>query len=143
MSMRVDGGAAADTPVVIPGLARLAEHGITGTLEPGTQALVIGHPEAAAYAVTGTPADLVLFALRVLATTLSLPQDSALLPGADPDVNITDQLSPAGYLMEWLMDEAEVSDRSEITDVGDVAAVQVKNRAGRFLVACVPVPESP
>ena len=45
--------------------------------------------------------------------------------------------------MEWLMDEAEVSDRSEITDVGDVAAVQVKNRAGRFLVACVPVPESP
>ncbi len=146
MSKRIDGTAATETPVAAPaGRVQLDEYGILGDLEPGTRALVIGNPESAAYAVTGTTAALRLFALQVLATTLAMPADDGLLPGPDERIEINEPTSPAGSVIETLMDEVEVSGSfsgyGTIADYGDVAAVEVDDGpSGKFLVACVSVP---
>jgi hypothetical protein len=146
MSSRIDITAARETEVAVPdGQALLDLYHNADEHQPGQRALVIGDPGAAAYAVTGTPAELRLFALRVLATVLGLPQDGGLLPGPDPDLNPLDPPSPAGDVVVRLMDAAEeqgaAGGRGQITDYRDVAAVQVSDGpTGEFLLACVPVP---
>lgn len=147
MSLRVEGTAAADTAAAVPDSPDLARHGIAADLKPGQRALVIGDPEAAAHAVTGTPAELRLFALRVLAVTMTLPQEGGMLPPDHPDINLAanDPHSPAGDVIDRLLDEAEVagifSSWGAISDQGDVAAVEIDDKPfGKLLVTCVPVP---
>jgi hypothetical protein len=145
MSLRTEGTVAGDTPVEVPDSQTLDRYGIAADLKPGQRALVIGNPESAAHAVTGTAAELRLFALRVLAVTMTLPQDGGLLPGSHPAIEINDPHTPVADVIDRLLDEADVAgifkDWGAISDHGDVAAVEIDDKPfGKYLVTCVPVP---
>lgn len=139
MSTRVDGTDADQTPVATPDRRALEAYGIQADLRKGRQVLLIGDPEAAAYAVVGTPAELRLFALRVLGTVLGLARAGGLLPGPSDELGPNDPPSPARGLLTRLIEEAELGGCTLVSDYWAVAGVEVTDSTGKFMLACVPV----
>jgi hypothetical protein len=143
MSLRFEGTPALGTPVEIPDGPVRDRFGIAADLQQGQRGLVIGPPETACV-ITGTDAELRLFALRLLAVTMTPPQGGRMLPESHPEIQVNDPATPPADVIERLLDEAEAAGTfkgwSAISDHGDVAAVEVDDAPfGKFLVTCVPV----